>query len=102
MRLQTEEPSQEQHVDSYIAALMTPLGIWPILDSADLVAVLDIQDKIQNDGEAALIYGLSTRAFTPEQYMRKPWLSGGGIASTDGGALFDLKKVRLAESSRDS
>lgn len=97
MLLLTEEPSQEQRVDTYVAALITRLGIRPTLNRADLVAVPYIQDKIQNDGEAAPINGLSTHAFTIKPYIREPWLLGGGLMSSDGGVLFDLKQVELAK-----
>ena len=93
----TEEPAGEQHEDVYVASLVTPLGIRPILDRSDLDAAHAVQRFVREEGEPAMIYGLSTSALAKADYKGTLWLSGGGIVSTDGAGLFDLKEIQLNE-----
>lgn len=93
--LPIKKTSTERHSDEYIAALITRLGIRPILHKTDIDAVRSVQDTFREDGEAAMVYGLSTRLLSEAYYRGELWLSGGGIVSTDGAALFDLKQIEL-------
>ena len=93
----TEEPATEQHEDVYVASLVTTLGVRPILGRSDLEAAHAVQRLLRDDGEPAMIYGLSTSALAKTDYKGTLWLSGGGIASTDGAGLFDLKEIQLNE-----
>ena len=90
-----EEPSREKHEDVYVAALITLLGIRPIRDSADLVTTRSVQHRVRKGNEPAMVYGISTSALTTADYKQTIWLSGGGLASPDGAALFDLKQIEL-------
>lgn len=92
-----EELSTELHEDIYIAAIITPLGVRPILDKPDLESALDTQRRVNEGIEVAMIYGLSMNAVMGSDYKRTAWLSGGGIASTDGAGLFNLKDVQISE-----
>ena len=86
------DPPREKHEDVYVAALITPLGVRPIRDNADLETLLSVQ---QDGNEPAMVYGISTSALTIADYKQAPWLSGGGLASPDGAGLFDLKQIEL-------
>ena len=81
----------------YIAALITPLGVRPILDRTDLEFALGVQRRVNEGIIAAMIYGLSMDTVLRSDYEQTTWLSGGGIASTSGAGLFNLKDVRLRE-----
>lgn len=91
-----EKPSHDVHEDLYAAALITPLGIRPILDSADLEATKLIQAQTRDGVDTAMIYGLSINAMRGEN-QRALWLSADGIVSPDGTSLFNLKGVNLSE-----
>ena len=92
-----EEPARKQHEDIYIASMITPLGIRPILDASDLQAVRRVQLLATEEGGSAMVYGLSVSAIQNAQYERPLWLSNEGIVSTDGAGLFDLKKIEIEE-----
>ena len=92
-----EEPAREHHEGVYVASLVTPLGVRPILDRSDLEAAHAVQRLAREEGEPAMVYGLSTSALANADYKGTLWLSGGGIASTDGAGLFDLKEIQLTE-----
>lgn len=92
-----EELSTELHEDIYIAAIITPLGVRPILGKPDLEYALDVQHRVNEGIEVAMIYGLSMDAVMGSDYKRTAWLSGGGIASTDGAGLFNLKDAQISE-----
>lgn len=92
-----EELSTERHEDVYIAALITPLGVRPILDKSDLEFALSVQRRVKEGIEVAMIYGLSMDTVMRSDYKRTAWLSGGGIATTDGAGLFNLKEVQISE-----
>lgn len=91
-----EKPSHDVHEDLYAAALITPLGIRPILDSADLEATKLRQAQTQDGADTAMIYGLSINAMRGEK-QRALWLSADGIVSPDGTSLFNLKGVNISE-----
>ena len=91
-----EKPASDAHEDVYAAALITPLGVRPILDSADLDAAKRIQARARDGDHTAMIYGLSIRAMEGEN-KRALWLSANGIVSPDGAGLFNLKDVNVSE-----
>ena len=91
-----ETPSHYAHEDLYAAALITPLGVRPILNSADLEATKLIQAQARDGAHTAMIYGLSISAMEGEN-KRALWLSAGGIVSPDGAGLFNLKDVNISE-----
>ena len=91
-----EKPSFDAHEDVYAAALITPLGIRPILNSADLEATKLIQAQARDGAHTAMIYGLSISAMEGEN-KRALWLSADGIVSPDGAGLFNLKDVNVSE-----
>ncbi len=93
-----EKSSQERHEDVYVAALITPLGVRPILDLLDLEAARNVQRQVRKANEAAMIYGLSTNALTTLEYNQALWLSDGGIVSSDGAGLFNIKEIEFDES----
>ena len=89
------EPAQERHTDVYVAALVTPLGIRPILSETDFETVVKFQQQVREENGWAMIYGLSKSALSERDYKRELWLSVGGIASSDGAGLFDLKQIQI-------
>ena len=88
-------PAREPHSDVYVAALVTPLGIRPILNREDFEAVRNVQRQVRDENGLAMIYGLSKHALAAKDYRCELWLSAGGIASPDGAGLFDLKLVQM-------
>lgn len=79
------------HEGIYATALITPFGIRPIVDAADVAAL-----KAQQGSETpAMLFGLSTEALRADQSFREPWLSGEGIAAPDGLSLFDLSRIKI-------
>ena len=88
-----EETAREAHEDVYVAALITPLGIRPILTEDDIEFVYLAQEKMQYGNEVAMIYGLSRNAVLTERHEGEQWLSTGGIVSPDGTGLFNLKDI---------
>ena len=92
-----ERPSREQHEDYYQAAVVTPLGIRPIRDRNDLVDARVIGKHASTANEPAMIFGVARATLKTPESLRAPWLSGNGIASADGSALFDLSSVDIAE-----
>ena len=91
-----EKPSLDAHEDVYVAALITPLGVRPILNSADLEAMKLIQAQARDGGHTAMLFGLSISALEGEK-KRPLWLSADGIVSPDGTGLFNLKEVNVSE-----
>ena len=92
-----EKASLEAHEDVYVVTLITPFGIRPILNSADIEAARFAQVRARERNEPAMIYGLSINALATRDYKQAPWLSAGGIVSPDGAGLFDLKEIQLNE-----
>lgn len=78
-----DQTSLEPHEAGYVAAVITPLGIRPVLTKADL--------KVPAD-QPAMLFGVDEAALmTPEP--RTIWLGETGIASAEGIALFNLREV---------
>ena len=92
-----EEPSREVHEECYVASLITPLGIRPILTKTDLKEVRSTQKIARKENRAAMIYGLSGSMLKNGKSSQKVWISDNGIASSDGAGLFDLRDIRLGE-----
>ena len=86
-----DRPATEPHEGVYVAALVTPLGIRPIVDAADLAA---LREARRSDAPA-MLFGLSADALRADQAIRDPWLSVEGIVASDGLALFDLSRVEV-------
>ena len=86
-----ERPATKPHEGVYAAALITPFGIRPILNGAD-VAVLKAARKSVSP---AMLFGLSVDALRANQELSTPWVSGQGIVAPDGLSLFDLSRVEV-------
>ena len=91
----TEQPSREPHEDDYLAAIITPLGIQPIRDAADLRTAHAIKKRADSTGEPAMIYGLARRTPQTAESHDMPWLSDNGIVAPDGSSLFNLTNVEI-------
>ena len=96
-RVKAEPRSRENHVDAYVAALITRFGITPIIDQSGVDAARAAQDRAGSGEEPALIYGISGSALVEPEVSRRDWLSGGGIVSRDGAGLFDITQVEIGE-----
>ncbi|KAB0264724.1 hypothetical protein FEZ63_22000 [Microvirga brassicacearum] len=93
--LPQEQRAAGPHSDLYVAALITPLGIRPILDAGDLQAVFMAQEQAKKLNDPAMIFGLSVGTILGDGDDRHLWLFGNGIASPDGLSLFDLRDVTV-------
>ena len=93
-----EHPSLELHESDYLAAVITPLGIRPIRNTADLETAYGIRESADNTDEPAMIFGLTKGRPQLAESRQMPWLSDNGIASPDGLSLFNLKSVKIKES----
>ena len=86
-----ERPATGPHDGVYAAALITPFGIRPILDSGDVTALKAARKSVA----PAMLFGLSVDALRVGQTVSEPWISGQGIAAPDGLSLFDLSRVEV-------
>ena len=93
-----ERPSQEPHESDYLAAVITPLGIQPIRNTADLETAHGIKESVDDADGPAMIFGLARRKPQTPESQKMPWLSDNGIASPDGLSLFNLENVEIRES----
>ena len=87
--------STDNHEDAYIAAIITRLGITPIVDRTGFSAAREAQDRAGSGKEPALIYGVSGGALASRETGRRRWSSGAGIVSQDGAGLFDITQVEM-------
>ena len=81
--------------NDYLAAIITPLGIQPIRDAADLRTAHAIKKRADSTGEPAMIYGLAKGTPQTAEFRDTPWLSHNGIAAPDGSSLFNLTSVEI-------
>ena len=93
-----ERPSRKPHENDYLAAIITPLGIQPIRDAADLRTAHAIKKRADSTGEPAMIYGLEKGTPQTAESRDMPWLSDNGIAARDGSSLFNLTSVEIGRS----
>ena len=94
-RREAQPRSRERHEDAYIAAIITRLGITPIVDQSGVDAARAAQDRAGSGGEPALIYGISGGVLAGLETRRLGWWSGTGIATPDGAGLFDATQVEI-------
>ena len=92
-----EQAPMEAHEDVYVAALISRLGVRPILNTGDLEAAQIAQGRAQDGIEPSMIYGFSTNALMSGEHRKDPWISAGGIVSIDGAGLFNLKDIEIGE-----
>ena len=87
--------SDGKHEDEYLAAVITRFGVSPILAASDVDAARMVGDRARRENEPALIYGISSGSVAAPTEDRMTWLSGTGVAGSDGAGLFDLRAVEL-------
>lgn len=90
-----ERLSRKPHENDYLAAIITPLGIQPIREAADLRTAHAIKKRADSTGEPAMIYGLAKGTPQTTESRATPWLSHNGIAAPDGSSLFNLTSVEI-------
>lgn len=91
-----EPTSTAPHDVDYLAAVITPLGVRPIRDEDDLQAAQEIRERVAVTREPAMIFGLADTEPQSSKTAELPWLSGSGIVSPDGLALFNLRDAELS------
>lgn len=91
-RSMLDRPEHENagHEREYIASLVTRFGIKPVRSREDYDMLLRAQEEAHRLEESAMIVALPV-ALDPAKKDKVVWRDEGGIASTGGLAIFDLR-----------
>jgi hypothetical protein len=91
-RSMLDRPEHENagHEREYVASLVTRFGIRPVRSREDYDLLLRAQDEAHRLKEPAMIVALPV-ALDPAKKDKVVWRDEGGIASTGGLAIFDLR-----------
>lgn len=83
---------------AFIAATITRFGIRPVRSVTDFDALKRDRDAALERAEPAMLIGIPTDFDANKSKETKTWLDGAGISSTNGLALFDLRRVSFGSS----
>lgn len=84
---------------AFVAATITRFGIRPVRSATDFDALRRDQDAALERVEPAMLIGIPADFDANMSKDPKTWLDGAGISSTNGIALFDLRRVSIDRSS---
>lgn len=91
-----QRPSEKAALEGrYISALITPFGVRPIRDAADVQELLRVQERARALEQPAMLVGIPIGLDPAAALSDVLWLDGAGIARSGDLAVFDLRRVEV-------